>query len=244
MARQTWAHICTRLFRTDLNELCGSLLRFLTIPVLILGATAALFACAHETCPACDVHSGSRGRDLRLSELFNRGERSLAVEAKMRPLIEKHATTGSYDFECRDRVCRIRPNAPGESSRLMDALHAVSRTDDRRLHMLISSIDNHFDPYVVYWLIADEAALTLHDEMRTKIVAQVASPCKRQHPQRGTIDISVKLLHGEIRPVTFGELAETPIGECIRSGLNDFLLSTDFPSGALPFSATLKLMLP
>lgn len=243
-ANETWAQV----HRTALS-LVVAMRRFVALALM------TVMACTHRESETTSVRGpapASRRLDVSRSaqgashvEEFDHGARSRILEEKMRPLLEKHTGAAdarvAYDFECRDRICRIRPRAEADWPSLSDALRGVSTDGDKR-RGLILSVEYHSNPHAAYWKVSDDSVASFRSELSAKIRSEVAIPCKQQHPERGDVSIGLVAVGGNVLPVLSGPIAPTPMGECLRGALTKLVDGMEVPPGALPFSSMLRLV--
>jgi len=229
----------------------------ITIPVKRAVVMTAIVACHHDGGPtttpaaappvAASPSPPSPTRADPRVEAFEHGVRSRALEERMRPLLEKHTAAGNppvgYDFECRDRMCRIQPKEQADWQSLSEALRAVASDQDSRRE-LISSVSYHSRPYVAYWEISDDNVADFRRDLSAKLRSEVLLPCKQQHPERGDVSFSFEAVDGKLLPVLTGPLAPTPMGNCLRAALAKLVDGIEVPSGFLPFHSMLRLLPP
>ena len=173
--------------------------------------------------------------------LFERGVRSRTTEAKMKPALDKHLGGAnppiSFDLECRDRVCRIRPGIPRDD-RVTAALNAATR----EVLELIHEVTNQMNPHIVYWQLVEPSHLDFRRDLSARIRAEVTPACKRQHTNRVDVEMRFAVANGAIVPSVRG--ADSSMGECLRAGALKVVDGLEVPPGALPYALRLRLVDP
>lgn len=220
----------------------------------LFGIIATLLACSSTRAPKADrttppIERSTRPRvavECRMERpsaatLFERGVRSRATEAKVKPALDKHLGGASppisFDLECRDRVCRIRPAIPRD-----ERVEAALQTATREILELIHGVTNQMNPYTVYWQLAEPSHLDFRRDLSARIRAEVTPACKRQHANRGDFELRFAVANGAVMPSVRG--ADPAMAECLRAGSLKLVDGLEVPPGALPYAVTFRLVDP
>jgi len=96
-------------------------------------------------------------------------------------------------------------------------------------------------PDALYLQITDPAVAEFFRVLETKIAKDVKDACKRQHTERGIVELRLAVTDGVIVPTIKGDLSTTPMGECLRAGVAKLFDAIEVPPGALPHLVMLRV---
>ncbi|HEY5948402.1 MAG TPA: hypothetical protein VIV40_23055 [Kofleriaceae bacterium] len=196
-----------------------------------------------QSTPPSATPNPAKDEQPLLSSRFMEGVRSASSEQRLRSFVEKELTEGSppinFDLECRDRICRITPDASVDGSRFTEAIDRINQRE--RPAGLFRAVQYEAKPFGVYFELEEQAVIDFKRGFLESVRNQVAAGCKQKHSERGDVYLALEAKDGRVVATFGGEIGQSAMGACLRAALDSLLPSVEFVPGILPWTITLRL---